>query len=70
MIMEKELTIGGMSCMHCVHAVRGALSNLEGVEVKEVRIGHATVSVDPERVDDAKLRRALDDEGYPVEAIA
>lgn len=70
MTMDKELTIGGMSCMHCVHAVRNALSNLEGVEVKDVRIGHATVTVDPARVDDAKLRDALDEEGYPIETIA
>ena len=67
--MEKELTIGGMSCHHCVHAVRKALSELDGVTVRDVQIGSARIEVQPDSVDDARLREVLDEEGYPLEKI-
>lgn len=68
--MDKELTIGGMHCHHCIHAVRHALATLEGVEVKDVEIGRARVHVAGDRIDEARVREVLDDEGYALEKIS
>lgn len=68
--MEKELKIAGMSCNHCVHAVRTALAGLQGLSVRSVSVGLATVDVDPDQVTDEQIRLALDEEGYRLETIA
>ena len=63
--MERlRLDIGGMSCDHCVRAVRGALQGVEGAEVEEVAIGHATVRYDPARTSPDAIVDAVSDEGY------
>ena len=58
--------ISGMSCGHCVAAVKGALGQLEGVEVREVKIGSATVEYDPRTVSPERIARAIEDEGFGV----
>jgi copper chaperone CopZ len=67
--MDKELTIGGMHCHHCIHAVRRALSTLENVEVLDVQIGRARVRVKDRELDEARVREALDEEGYSLEKV-
>lgn len=67
--MEKELTITGMHCHHCVHAVRRALSEIEGVEVREVEIGRVRVSVPESGLDESRVREALDEEGYELAEV-
>lgn len=59
--------ISGMSCGHCVAAVKRALDGLEGVEVREVKVGSATVDFDPRATSPERIARAVEDEGYGVE---
>lgn len=75
-----EMEIGGMTCqMMCVSMVKGALSKVPGVTVAEVNftegeeLGHAKVTYDPAKVDDAQLVgavRAIADGVYTVPTIA
>lgn len=60
----KTIGIGGMSCNHCVMAVKKALSALSGVEVKEVKVGSATVAFDPSRTALGTLHEAISEAGY------
>lgn len=61
-----ELEISGMSCGHCVNAVKSALQELDGVDVKKVEIGAATVDYDPARSSPAAIENAIEDAGYQV----
>ncbi len=63
-----RLTIGGMSCGHCVEAVRRAVELLPGVDVLDVTIGEAKVSVSDTVATD-KLVGAIADAGYRVTAV-
>lgn len=75
-----DLTIGGMSCsMMCGNMIKGALAKVPGVTEAVVdytdgdALGHAKVTYDPAKVDDAQLVgavRALADGQYTVSAIA
>lgn len=56
--------ISGMSCAHCVTAVKQALGQIDGVEVREVKVGSATVAYDPRTVTPERIARAIEDEGY------
>jgi copper chaperone len=60
------LTIGGMSCGHCVKAVEAALGGVEGVRVRSVEVGTATVSYDPALAGPERLAAAVEEEGYEV----
>jgi copper chaperone len=60
------LTIAGMSCGHCVKAVEAALGALEGVRVRSVEVGTATVSYDPAVAGPERLAAAVEEEGYQV----
>jgi copper chaperone len=66
----ESTTIGitGMSCGHCVAAVKSALGQLDGVSVREVKVGSATVEYDPRAVTPERIARAIEDEGYGVQA--
>lgn len=61
-----ELEISGMSCGHCVNAVKTALQDLDGVEVKQVAIGSASVEYDPSRSSPGAIESAIEDAGYQV----
>jgi copper chaperone CopZ len=61
-----ELEISGMSCGHCVNAVKSALQELDGVDVRKVEIGSATVDYDPERTSREAMESAIEDAGYQV----
>lgn len=65
-----RLEIEGMSCGHCVASVRSALSGLAGVQVAEVRIGAATVTLDPTQASVAALIDAVQDAGYEAREAA
>ncbi len=61
----KTITISGMSCGHCVSAVRKALTGVPGVELRDVQIGRAEVSVESEAALSA-AEQAVDEAGYDV----
>jgi copper chaperone CopZ len=61
---QTTIAIQGMSCGHCVAAVNGALHRLDGVEVREVQIGSATVAYDPAAVTPERIAEVITDEGY------
>jgi copper ion binding protein len=61
-----ELQISGMSCGHCVSAVKNALQELDGVQVKKVEIGSASVDYDPARSSPSAIENAIEDAGYQV----
>lgn len=61
---QAKIAIEGMSCGHCVAAVKGALGRLDGVQVKDVAIGSATVAYDASAVTPERIVQAVADEGY------
>ena len=70
MTMEKKLTVEGMSCSHCSGRVEKALNALEGVSAT-VDLDRKTASVTLSApVDDAVLKKAVEDAGYEVSAIS
>jgi len=67
---ELQLDIEGMSCGHCIASVTRALSGVQGVTVKDVRIGRATVLLDPALADVGALIDAVQDAGYEAREAA
>jgi P-type Cu+ transporter len=63
---EWNLAIGGMHCASCVARVEGALASVPGVREARVNLAteRASVVVDPEAVDEAKLAEAVARAGY------
>ena len=59
--------VPGMTCSHCVRAVEGEVGGVEGVAAVEVDLETKLVRVSGERLDDAALRRAIEDAGYDAE---
>jgi copper chaperone len=64
---QKTIEIQGMSCEHCVAAVKGALGRLDGVQVRDVKIGEARVAYDPVAVSPDRITQAIAEEGYPAQ---
>jgi hypothetical protein len=60
------LAIKGMTCSHCVENVRRALAGAEGVRELSVELGKAVVAGD---VDEAELRRRVEEAGYEVTGV-
>ncbi len=69
--MTKTLTVEGMMCMHCEARVKKALEAIDGVEsaVASHEAGTAVVTLSKE-VPDEVLKKAVEDQDYPVKAIA
>jgi copper chaperone len=65
-MVEREIKIQGMSCHHCVMAVKQELAKLQGVQVKDVKIGSATVAYDEKVVTPLALSAAVEEAGYRV----
>jgi copper chaperone len=63
---DLAMEITGMSCGHCVMKVDKTLKGLDGVEVKSVGIGSASIHYDPERVTPSQIADAVADQGYVV----
>ena len=68
--MEKVIVIKGMMCGHCEAHVKKALEALEGVASAEANHekGSAVVQLSGS-VDDAALKKAVEEEGYEVTGI-
>jgi copper chaperone CopZ len=68
--MSETLTyrVPGMHCGHCKAAVTEELSVVDGVETVEVDLDTKLVVVRGQRLEDAKLRAAIDEAGYEAEA--
>lgn len=62
------LDVKGMTCGHCQSAVNGALKELEGIENVEVNLetGKVDVSYDESKVDQAKMKEAIEEQGYDI----
>jgi len=58
------LNIQGMSCGHCIAAVHQALGQLEGVQIQEVEVGHATIAYDPMVASPEQISAAIASAGY------
>jgi copper chaperone len=63
---EWEFKIEGMNCQHCVMAVKKELAKVEGVEIREIRIGSASVAYDQTRTDAGHVQAAIVKAGYRV----
>jgi copper chaperone CopZ len=66
MMKHVILAIDGMSCGHCVATVQRALTELDGVTVRAVRVGEADVEYDPTTVSEETLTAAVAKHGYPA----
>ena len=69
--MTKTLTVEGMMCMHCEARVKKALEAIDGVEtaVASHEAGTAVVTLSKD-VPDEVLKKAVEDQDYPVKNIA
>ena len=65
-----KLDIEGMSCDHCVSAVTSALRKLDGVQVRGVSIGAATVDIEPEKTNPETVAAAVSDAGYKTRVLS
>lgn len=68
-MQTETINVTGMSCQHCVMSVKKVTTALPGVTAVEVDLDAATVRVDfdPAQIDLAKIKSAIDDQGYEVE---
>jgi copper chaperone len=64
------MQVDGMSCGHCVASVKRALTTVEGVHVKEVRLGSAEVAYDPTLTTPDRIGQVLSEAGYAVRSSA
>lgn len=68
--MEKKISIEGMACAHCEARVRKALEGLSGVEKADVSKERKEAIVALSKtVEDAELKKAIEDAGYTVTSI-
>lgn len=63
--MKKVIKIEGMGCDHCIVSVKEALSEIEGLEILEVKLGEATVEIKEEKIMN-EVKENLEDAGYEV----
>jgi copper chaperone len=61
-----KLSIDGMHCQSCVRRVEKALEKVDGVAVKGVEIGSATIEAKPEQ--EQAVLEAVRKAGYEVKA--
>ena len=62
----RTYTVDGMSCGHCVNAITGEVTKVPGVAGVTVDLDARTVTVSGDSADDAAIRDAIDEAGYPV----
>ena len=68
--MNKVLHVQGMMCAHCQARVQKALSEVEGVSACQVDLDAKTATcVLDKPVDNAVLKKAVEDAGYEVTEI-
>ncbi len=61
------LKIDGMSCGHCVGQVTKALTQLDSVQVKTVKVGEALVAYDQREITAGDIARAVNEVGYEAQ---
>ncbi|MHB8659403.1 MAG: heavy-metal-associated domain-containing protein [Solirubrobacteraceae bacterium] len=59
-------SVPGMHCAHCEAAVTREVSGVDGVEAVSVNLEDKVVVVSGERLDDSRVRAAIDEAGYDV----
>jgi Cu2+-exporting ATPase len=68
--MKKTMKIEGMMCMHCEGRVKKTLEELPEVEIAEVSHENDTAVVELKaEISDEALKKAVEDQGYPVLSI-
>ena len=68
--MEKlKLNVQGMSCNGCVRHVIQALAAVPGTRVEEVKVGSATVAIDPAKTPREAVVAAIREAGYEVRDV-
>jgi copper chaperone len=69
-MIEKTLSVEGMSCAHCKAAVEGELKALPGIEKANaiVAMGAVEVRYDESKVGTEDLKSAIEEAGYKVAA--
>jgi copper chaperone len=69
-MIEKTLSVEGMSCAHCKAAVEGELKALPGLEKANADLALGTVEVryDESKVGTEDLKSAIEEAGYRVAA--
>ncbi len=69
-IMRKEITIEGMSCMHCVKRVEKTLSEIDGVTSVSVDLDSKLAIIDlTSDIPDDTFKTAIANQGYEVTSI-
>lgn len=63
------LTIDGMTCGHCVGQVTKALTQLDGVQVRSVKLGEALIAYDEQEITPADITRAVHEAGYETQQV-
>jgi copper chaperone CopZ len=64
-----KLSISGMTCGHCAAHVERALKACAGVKAVVVDLKGGSATVTGTGVDEAKLRKSVEQAGYEVTAI-
>lgn len=68
--MEKaDFVIRGMGCGGCVSKVSATLASLPGVVVENVKLGTATVLIDPAKTTSKRLVEAIAAVGFDAEEV-
>ncbi len=64
----KTLHAPDISCMHCVMTIKKAVNKLDGVSGVEANVATKDVQVtfDSTKVDLARIKQVMADEGYPA----
>lgn len=66
--MDRTYRVPAIKCDGCASTIREALGKVAGVEAVEVSVERKTVAVryDPARVEEARIRGALEGAGFPA----
>jgi copper chaperone len=66
-MVERTITVTGMTCEHCVNAVTAEVSRIASVRSVDIDLtgGRVTVASD-QPLDDAELKAAVEEAGYEI----
>ena len=62
----RTFTVTGMTCAHCVASVTEEVQEVAGVETVAVVLDTGALTVMGERLDDARIRDAVEEAGYQL----
>ncbi|GIP37378.1 copper chaperone CopZ [Paenibacillus sp. J31TS4] len=65
-MQNETLTVKGMSCGHCVRAIEGALEEIGANGKVDLASGTVAVSYEEGKVSLAKVKEAIEEQGYDV----